>query len=584
MFKSFAERLRLASRNSSRGKPPLPARRLRARAQARRRSTRRSSSDRVDAEGGSRVGVSRRDVSTSRPTTKRSRGSSTTSCATAPSTATTGATSRCSIASTRSATRLEAAFLNAGIPCRLAQGRALSDDPVVAYVLAALRVISSPTRHVFRDAFFAALLPRPLFDEARAQADANRHDLRRQLNHMATRLPRADENGRQIRRALTRLDEPRRARASGTRRWDRSCRSSCRGASAYAIGARRPPRRDHRSGGTSRRRRARGAPAAARARRNGEIWIARHGRRGDRAQEHARAVGCHRSRRAATVRRTPNGSSTDATPSVGLAARRVQGGAVDRDGRIRRRVPDFTAIDLETTDNDIDEGRDRRDRRGARARRSDRRDVSVAREAARPDRAGSVGTRTALCAADVADAPRSRTSGRRFREFCGDDMIVAHNGYDFDFRILEADGPRARRALRSLHVRHAAARARPLSDEPQARRTWRAHFGIRPGQSHRALDDTRGAREVVARARRREARSRAQRRRSSTCSTTSASRSRCATKRRSAPRRRCSATSARAFAFGRYSTCLETYERERSTTTSLPDGRRRDRAARRRGV
>ena len=29
---------------------------------------------------------------------------------------------------------LEGAFLNAGIPCRLAQGRALAEDPVVAYV------------------------------------------------------------------------------------------------------------------------------------------------------------------------------------------------------------------------------------------------------------------------------------------------------------------------------------------------------------------------------------------------------------------------------------------------------------------
>src|SRR5262249_42784367 len=38
----------------------------------------------------------------------------------------------------------EAAFISAGIPCRLAQGRAFADDPVVAYVIAALRVIYSP--------------------------------------------------------------------------------------------------------------------------------------------------------------------------------------------------------------------------------------------------------------------------------------------------------------------------------------------------------------------------------------------------------------------------------------------------------
>src|SRR5215203_1984552 len=37
---------------------------------------------------------------------------------------------------------LEAAFLAAGIPCRLATGRALVEDPIIAYVLAALQVVA----------------------------------------------------------------------------------------------------------------------------------------------------------------------------------------------------------------------------------------------------------------------------------------------------------------------------------------------------------------------------------------------------------------------------------------------------------
>jgi superfamily I DNA/RNA helicase len=97
---------------------------------------------------------------------------------------------------------LEAALLNAGIPCRLAQGRALSEDPTVGYVIAALRVIAYPDDDLMRDAFFSVVLPRPLFDEARAQAEAARQSLGRQLKYMAARLPRAHENGRQIRRAL----------------------------------------------------------------------------------------------------------------------------------------------------------------------------------------------------------------------------------------------------------------------------------------------------------------------------------------------------------------------------------------------
>jgi DNA helicase-2/ATP-dependent DNA helicase PcrA len=48
---------------------------------------------------------------------------------------------------------IETAFLNAGIPCCLAQGRALADDKVVAYVLAALRVIANPRDQIQHEMF-----------------------------------------------------------------------------------------------------------------------------------------------------------------------------------------------------------------------------------------------------------------------------------------------------------------------------------------------------------------------------------------------------------------------------------------------
>ena len=67
---------------------------------------------------------------------------------------------------------LETAFLNAGIPCRLAQGRALSDDKVVAYVLAALRVIANPHDEIQQELFYQTVLPEALFDSARACVSA----------------------------------------------------------------------------------------------------------------------------------------------------------------------------------------------------------------------------------------------------------------------------------------------------------------------------------------------------------------------------------------------------------------------------
>jgi superfamily I DNA/RNA helicase len=98
--------------------------------------------------------------------------------------------------------RLEAALLNAGIPCELPRGRALSDDPVVAYVIAAARVISSPRDDTVREGFFATVLPRSLLDEAAARALESGSTLQSQLNHMAAQRPRGDESARQMRRAL----------------------------------------------------------------------------------------------------------------------------------------------------------------------------------------------------------------------------------------------------------------------------------------------------------------------------------------------------------------------------------------------
>src|SRR4029450_13159117 len=67
---------------------------------------------------------------------------------------------------------LEAALLNAGIPCRLAYGRALSEERIIAYVLAALQVIARSHDDVVRERFFATSLPPALLDDARTRARA----------------------------------------------------------------------------------------------------------------------------------------------------------------------------------------------------------------------------------------------------------------------------------------------------------------------------------------------------------------------------------------------------------------------------
>src|SRR4051812_28786403 len=99
----------------------------------------------------------------------------------------------------------ETAFLNAGVPVRLARGRALSEDPVVAYVIAALRVIANPADLVHKENFLGAVLPRILIDSARASAEENQQRVIDRLDRMARALPKEDADGRKIRRGFSAL-------------------------------------------------------------------------------------------------------------------------------------------------------------------------------------------------------------------------------------------------------------------------------------------------------------------------------------------------------------------------------------------
>ncbi len=100
---------------------------------------------------------------------------------------------------------LEASLLNAGIPCRLAHGRALSDERIIAYVLAALHVIARPGDDVVRERFFGATLPAALLDHARTRARSHKRTLARELAEMRDRAPRGDANRKWISLALARL-------------------------------------------------------------------------------------------------------------------------------------------------------------------------------------------------------------------------------------------------------------------------------------------------------------------------------------------------------------------------------------------
>lgn len=65
---------------------------------------------------------------------------------------------------------LEGALLAGGVPCRLARGRALQDDPVAGHVVAALRLMRRPDDPIFVEAFADRVLPAALVERVRMQA------------------------------------------------------------------------------------------------------------------------------------------------------------------------------------------------------------------------------------------------------------------------------------------------------------------------------------------------------------------------------------------------------------------------------
>ena len=461
---------------------------------------------------------------------------------------------------------LEGAFLNAGLPCRLAQGRALAEDPVVSYVLSALRVIMWPKDDVYRDQFFASVLPKPLFDEVRAQAEAARHDLRRYLNYILARRPRADESARQIRRALRAW---RNLEAVGRRHT--SVDSLIQELLSQRVGARQSVLEESQDQITdpidhpdvvSLAERLRAARNQAKV-----VWMPRLGGVDIGLKGMLSSIGFRHIELAGAP---PNGAEMlvpDDTPSLGMALGLFKAAQLLEIGDLSSGFRDFTAIDLETTDKDtatceiveISAVRVRDGVMVAEFTSLVRPRVPIAEAAAEVHN---------IRAADVASAPHFETVWPAFRAFCGDDVIVAHNGYEFDFRVMT-------RMLKSMGKRFDLCTydsipiARDLYPTSRKLTELARKFMIDTGRSHRALDDARTLAQVfvklneakLCRARKTALVSAlghlgvalAASEETSLCTEAQHFRRLC-----------------RSFALGRYSDCLECYELEQAGDESVP--------------
>ncbi len=465
---------------------------------------------------------------------------------------------------------LEGAMLNAGIPCRLALGKALADDPVVAYVIAALRVMVAPTNDVFTDQFLATMLPKPLLDEARARAARSRHDVRQELRRMQSRRPRHDETARQIRRALA---DWRNLAALVKRHTNLA--PLVQDLLSRRVGKIRSvleDRHDEISDPAS-------IPEvaaleqrldAARQRR-ANIWMPRLGGAEIGLKGILAAVGITDVQIGGAPRPDTEVISASDCGETGLALGVFKAAQLLEMKEMDEAFDDFTAIDLETTDNDTSRAEivqiaAVRVRGGQIAETFD----AVVRPRV-PIAPGATVTH-GLTDADVASAPYFEEVWPNFRKFCGDDVIVAHNGYDFDFRILQrmvrAIGGGSQERF-DVCTYDTLPLARDLFPTSRKLVDLARQFGIPPGRSHQALDDSLTLAKVVLELDR-EKRRRARKTALVSVLDQLGIALALSDPQSLSPEAEMLLGICRAFSLGRYSTCLESYERDQGDDLTIP--------------
>ncbi len=374
----------------------------------------------------------------------------------------------------------EAALLGAGVPCRLAQGRALGEDPVVAYVVAALRVIAAPD-DITQENFLEVVLPATLVDDARAKAERAKRSLLEQLETMRRELPRDHGDAKKIKRGFFAL-----ANLTALGKKHSTLTSLVEEILSQRIGEYRTVLEEHHDELTD--------PA-------GDDAVVRLAARLQATLERGRQLSIPRLRGVeialqgmlsglgvhATLGPVPDGSEAitpDDAGILGLPLTLFKAAQLVRSRHFRNEFRDFVAIDIETTDR-FTESAEPVEIAAVRVR--DGVIVGELHSMVRSRSPISIGARKThgITESDVAGAPYFEEVWPRFREFIGGDLLVAHNGQEFDFPILR------RMSGDDLCTYDTLPLARDLHSGSAKLPDLARHFGVDPGASHRALDDAR---------------------------------------------------------------------------------------------
>ncbi|MFN8651881.1 MAG: UvrD-helicase domain-containing protein [Gemmatimonadales bacterium] len=391
---------------------------------------------------------------------------------------------------------LEAALLHAGIPCQLAQGRALGDDPVVQYVLAALKVIASPGDPILEAQFARVVLPPTLYLALRADADRENIELLERLRRVSRTAPKADEDAKKVRRCLYAL-------ANLPAMADRhlTLASLVEELLSQRVGeyqTRLEENADEISDPNSDSAVIDLGLALLNSRHGRRtVWLPRLG------GVEIGLAGMLRNSGITTVEYLDEGAAPRADDLVLGRSGPVRPLAVFKALQLaqtrhqRSSFRDFVAVDIESNELDL-ETAEAIELAAVKVR--DGQIVDQFQTFIAPLRPVSAGAREVhgITDADLVGAPSFAEAWERFRAFAGADVLVAHNGHGFDFPILErlaAGHPAGNR----FAVYDTLPLARALHPGSRKLVDLARTFGIDAGQSHRALDDTRTLAQVFLR-------------------------------------------------------------------------------------
>ena len=93
--------------------------------------------------------------------------------------------------------RLEAAFIKAGMPCRLAKGRPLSEDRVIGHVIAALHLVNDPRDSTAAEKYAARVLPPHLMQRVEAEVSGE-DDFLLAVRDLAGSMPQGDPDTKKL--------------------------------------------------------------------------------------------------------------------------------------------------------------------------------------------------------------------------------------------------------------------------------------------------------------------------------------------------------------------------------------------------